>query len=421
MGGCCQRTENINIDKNNSYNYTPEETNGVMKTITKPELKLEENKLELTEEELQLTKIINRLKYLFSEKVKIFTEIELFNLAIYYKENYINSDYVIFDMRISSEQKEYYLKKIKHINYTFDQIKNIKKIKKFELLHSFIDNKKVIIIIPNYYLNQNNNCEGYKKVEEYPVELCNLLYDINNNISFKILNTSLSNKDNKNNKSEKFEDFLSVFHSYDIVPYILFTYNHLTTFYKEGYFFISFLNNQIFSFEDYISNMQKPKKEENTNNGKANELGLKDKFLSEMNITTIFNIDNSLEKEFEIKDYQYQKNVFKEIIINKNDIKKEIIQVNAICDWLRQEIKKGHSCYFNVENFLINDNDNANENQESNWIFVIIILMTLVTEVDHTSVLDYLKEKMIYIEKLDKVFANNNINEEEISETLSKY
>ena len=421
MGGCCQRTENINIDKNNSYNYTPEETNGVMKTITKPELKLEENKLELTEEELQLTKIINRLKYLFSEKVKIFTEIELFNLAIYYKENYINSDYVIFDMRISSEQKEYYLKKIKHINYTFDQIKNIKKIKKFELLHSFIDNKKVIIIIPNYYLNQNNNCEGYKKVEEYPVELCNLLYDINNNISFKILNTSLSNKDNKNNKSIKFEDFLSVFHSYDIVPYILFTYNHMTTFYKEGYFFISFLNNQIFSFEDYIANLQKPKKEENTNNGKANELGLKDKFLSEMNITTIFNIDNSLEKEFEIKDYQYQKNVFKEIIINKNDIKKEIIQVNAICDWLRQEIKKGHSCYFNIENILINENDNANENKESNWIFVIIILMTLVTEVDHTSVLDYLKEKMIYIEKLDKVFANNNINEEEISETLSKY
>ena len=413
MGGCCNRKDDLNYDNNTSFRYTEEETNNIfksLKTSTKPELKLQENKLELTEEELQISKIINKLKYLYDDKINIFTEIELFNLAIYYKENYINSDYLIFDMRISSEQKEYYLKKIKHINYTFDQIKNIKKIKKFEFLKSFIDNKKIIVIIPEYYLNPKNNSEGYKKVEEYPIELCNYLYDINNNINFKILNVCL-----KENKQNKFENYLSVFHSYDIIPFILFTYNHMTTFYKSGYFFISFLNNQIFSYEEYINNLRKNNIENNEN---KNELELKDKFINEMRISTIFIIDNNLKKKLEIKEYQYKKNVFKEIIINKNHIKNDILKVNSICEWLKQEIRRGHSCYFNIENFLLNDIDNAN--QENNWIFIIIILITLLTEVDYKSVIEYLKEKMIYIEKIDKLFGNN-LNEDEIVDTLKKY
>ena len=416
MGGCCTRKEYLNNDNITSYKY-PEETNNIMKTSTIPELKFEENKLEYNEEELQLSKIINQLKYLYNGKVKIFTEIELFNLAIYYKENYINSDYLIFDMRISNEQKEYYLKKIKHINYTFDQIKNIKKINKSELLQSFIDNKKIIIIIPKYYLDQKNNSEGYKKVEEYPIDLCNYLFNINNNISFKILNTYL---DIKSKKAEKYENYLSVYHSYDIIPYILFSYNHMTTFYKEGYFFISFFKNQIFTFEDFINNLQNQNNRENKNNNitKSNEIELKEEFLNEMKVTTIFNIDNSLKKGLNVIDYQYQKSVFKEIVINKNDIKIKTIQISEICDWLKQEIKKGHSCYFNIENFLLNDNDN--ENYEYNWIFVIIIVITLITEVDYTSVIEYLKEKMVYIERIDKIFEYN-INKGEISDTLSKY
>ena len=416
MGGCCNREEDLNNDKITSFRYTPEETNGQIKSIktsTKPELKLEEKKLELTDEELQLSKIINELQYLYKDKVNVsvFTEIELFNLAIYYKENSVNSNYLIFDMRISSEQKEFYLKKIKHINYTFDQIKNIKAIKKYEFLKSFIDNNKIIVIIPEYYLNQKKNNEGYKKVEEYPIELCNLLYEINNNISFKILNSCLKD----NSKDNLFEEYLSVFYSNDIIPFILFTYKHVTTFYKNGYFFISFLNKQIFSFEEYINNLQV---KVNENNNNKNELELKDKFLNDMKITTIFNIDNNKKKELEIKDHQCQKNVFKEITINKNDLKGEIKKVNPICEWLKQEVIKGHSCYFNIENFSLNDIDN--ENQENNWIFVIIVIITLITEVDYKSVIYYLKEKMVYIERIDKIF-DSKLAEEEIANTISKY
>ena len=413
MGGCCAREE-LDIDKRTFLQYPQEETSCFIKPVSKPELKLEINKLIKEDEEIQLSNIINKLKDIYNDKVKIFTEIELFNLAIYFKENYVNSDYLIFDMRISSEQKEYYLKKIKHINYTFDQIKKIKAIKKFDILQSFIDNKKIIIIIPEYYLNTKNNREGYKNVEEYPIELCNLLFNINNNICFKILNKCLGKS---KDKPDRIEDYLSVFHLYDIIPFILFTYQHMTTFYKEGYFFISFLNKQIFSFDDYINNYETQITNEG-NNAKSSELIIKYKFLGEMNITTIFIIDNNLQKELYIKEYQYQKNEFREININKNDIKTNITKVNEICDWLKQEIKKGHSCYFNIENYITDDLNN--EIQENNWIFIVIILITLVTEVNYISVINYLKEKMIYIENIDKVFEKD-VNEDEISDTISKY
>lgn len=420
MGGCCTRNEEINFDKNTSFKYPVEETNSIMHLSTKPELKFEQNNLQLNEEDVELSKIIHKLQIIYEDKVKILTEIELFNLAIYYRDNYVNSDYLLFDMRISSEQKEYYLKKIKHINYTFDQIKNIKQINKFDVLQSFIDHKIIIIIIPEYYLNPNNNKDGYKTVDEYPIELCNLLYNINNNISFKILNTCL-NKSSPSQSSEKFEEYISVFYSYDIVPFILFTYRHMTTFYREGYFFISFLNKQIYSFEQYINNLQTLKTNYKSKKPKdKSELDIKDKFITEMNITTIFNIDNNLDKDFVINDYQYGKKVFKEIIINKNYLKKEVIQVNNIIDWLKQEIKKGHSCYFNIlDNSSLNDSDN--QILEDTWIIVIIIIITLVTEVEYTSVIEYLKEKMVYIDNQDKLFDKNNINEKEISEILSKY
>ena len=416
MGGCCQRNENLNLEKFNSYKYAPEETKGILNTTTKPELKLTQNKLELDKEETQLLKIIQKLQYLYKDKVQIFTEIELFNLAIYFKENYINSDYLIYDMRISSEQKEYYLKKIKHINYTFDQIRNIKKINKFEMLESFIDSKKIIVIIPEYYLQEKNNSEGFKKVEEYPIELCNLLFNINNNITFKILNSCLIRH---NDKSDKLEEYLSVFHTYDFIPYILFTYRHLTTFYKEGFFFISFLGKPIFSFEEYINEMQNPlKNEDNNNHGNMNEIGLKNKFMNEMNVTAIINIDNNLTKYLEIKSYQYKIKVFKEIIINKNHLKNDVKKVKRFCSWLKEEIKKGRSCYFNIEKYSLNDLDNGY--QKNNWILIIVFIITYVTEVEYTSVIDYLKVKMIYIDKLDKIFENN-INYNEIKELLSIY
>lgn len=402
MGGCCARQQEINLEAKNSIQYSFEETNRIMKNISKPELKFEENKLEIIEEEIQLSYIIKKLQSKYEDKVKIITEIELFNLAIYYKENYINSDYLIYDMRSSCDQTEDYLKKIRHINYTFDQIKNIQKIKKENKLKEFINFKKIIVIIPEVYLNKETK-------GRYPLDLCERLYNINDTICFKILNKCINKSEDRN---DKLEEYLSVFHSYDFIPFILFTYKHVTTLYKEGYFFISFLEKQIFSFEDYINNINNictSNGTENFNFNTNNELNLKYKFFEDMNITTIFNVDNNLEISFDIKEYQYQKSQLKEIYINKNDLKNRVSQISSILEWVKQEVRKGHSCYFNIQNFPSNPSD------DNSWIFTIIIIISFVVEVDYNSVIDYLKEKMIYIDNIDEIL-DSSINEDEISE-----
>ena len=410
MGGCCARQQEINFEAKNSIQYSFEEPSRIIKNISKPELKFEENKLEINDEEIELAYIIKTLQSKYEDKVKIITEIELFNLAIYYKENYINSDYLIYDMRSSCEQTEDYLKKIRHINYTFDQIKNIQKIKKESKLKEFINLKKIIVIIPEQYLNKETK-------GRYPLDLCERLYNINDTICFKILNKCINKSEDRN---DKLEEYLSVFHSYDFIPFILFTYKHVTTLYKEGYFFISFLNKPIFSFEDYINNISNINNihtstgSVNFNCSTNNELNLKYKFFDDLNITTIFNVDNNLEMTFDIKEYQFQKSQFKEIYLNKNDLKNKVSQMASILEWIKQEVRKGHSFYFNIQNF---PSDPSNDN---NWIFVIVILMSLVVEVEYNSVIDYLKEKMIYIDKIDEILECN-INDEEISDTLAKY
>lgn len=409
MGGCCARQQEVYFDKKNCFQYSTDEIIKI-KSVIKPELNSDKKKVNIKVEDLQLVKIINNIKNIYKEKVKTITEIELFNLAIYNKESFINNDYLIFDMRKSSDQKEEYLKRIKHINYTYEQIKKIEKINKFEILRNFIDHKTIILIIPEYYLNPKNDKEGYIKVETYPEELCNLLYNINNSICFNILNSWFNKVEEQTNK---FEEYLSVFHSYDIIPFILFSYLHLSTFYKEGYFFISFLNHQIFSFDDYINFLNQSDKYEDIND-EINELALKNKFLNDMNITCIVCIDDDPRNFFEVNDYSYQKNNFKEIIIKKNDIKDKKESFLPICEWLKEEIKKGHSCYFNVKN-IYNDQDNSNTNH--NWIYIIIIIMTIVTEVEYFSIINYLIEKMIYIDNINEII--NNINKDELNQILT--
>ena len=256
MGGCCARQQDMNFDKINSFQYSVDDIIRV-NPDSKPELTYEGNTVSNREEDIQLSKIIINMKNIFREKVGTISLIELFNLAIYNKESFRNNEYIIYDMRRSSEQKEDFLKRIKHINYTYEQIKNIKNTSKYNKLKSFINNKKIIIIISEYYLNPKNNEENYRKVDEYPLILCQFLYDINNSISFKILNCCLSQTE-KISYTNKFEEYLSVFHSNEIIPYILFSFQHVTNLIKEGFFFINFSSKKIFSFD--IKNIGNKKK-----------------------------------------------------------------------------------------------------------------------------------------------------------------
>ena len=416
MGSCCTTNNERNYEVKNNFESNESETNNFITNLTKSELKLDQTFSEISEEDLELSKIINKLKYLYKDKIKVFTEIELINLAIYSKENNNNDNYLIFDMRVSSEQKENYLKKIKHINYTFDQIRNIKKINKYEILQNFIDNKDIIIISAKKYLSPSYKKDKNEN-EDYTIEICNLLYIINNNINFKLLNSCL---DKQEEKKDKFVDYLSLYYSYEFIPYILFTYKHVTTFYKEGYFFLNFTNEQLFTTEKYVQVLtsvnESVQKEKYID--RLNEENVKYKFLNDMNVTTIINIDNELKTSFDIKEHQYQKLSFTEIFLNKNDLYIEMNKINDLIIWMKKEINKGHSCYINVLNYEMNVLEN--NNQDNNWIYIIVFILLIVTEVDYFDIIFYLKEKMIYFDNVEQIL-NDRINKDEIIDLITKY
>lgn len=415
MGSCCTTNYEKNLEVKNNFEHIETETNNIIANLTKSELKFEQINYEISDEDIELGKIINKLKYLYKEKIKVFTEIELINLAIYSKENSDN-DYLIFDMRLSLEQKENYLKKIKHINYTFDQIRNIKKINKYELLQNFIDNKDIIIITAKKYLSPQYKKDKNEN-EDYTIEICNLLYIINNNIQFKLLNSCL---DKPEEKKDKFVNYLSLYYSYDFLPYILFTYKHVTTFYKEGYFFINFTNELLFNINKYIKVLNEINNEEHQEkySDRLNEENVKYKFLNDMNVTTIINIDNELKTSFDIKEKDYKRNSFKEIFLNKNDLNIEMNKISELILWMKKEILRGHSCYFNTVNYDVNFLEK--DAQDNNWIFIIIFILLMVTEVEYFEVINYLKEKMIYFDEIEQVL-NESINKEEIIELITKY
>ena len=84
MGGCCTRNEEINFDKNTSFKYPVEETNSIMHLSTKPELKFEQNNLQLNEEDVELSKIIHKLQ--INSNHTFFAKIQKKNIIIH---NYI--------------------------------------------------------------------------------------------------------------------------------------------------------------------------------------------------------------------------------------------------------------------------------------------------------------------------------------------
>ena len=275
MGACCTREQTQTYEILNSVNYSNEEIiNKGIDSLSKPELKYEIIKLVKTPEEIQLDLIINTIQNTFGEKTKKISQIELYNLTIYFKDNYTESEYLLYDQRRSIEQKEDFIKKMKHINYTYNQIKDING-KKLENFRNFLDNKKIIFIISEKFLKKEKLTKGT------PFEIVNLLFNINDNLNIYLLDSPLI-------ESEMPTIFLKLLSflsdkSYEILPYILFCYRHVTTFYIDGYIFINFLNKNLFSFEFLINELRAEK----------DDFSFENKFLKEMNIFSMINIDNN--------------------------------------------------------------------------------------------------------------------------------
>ena len=388
MGACCTREQTQAYEILNSVNYSNEEIiNKGIDSLSKPELKYEIIKLVKTPEEIQLDLIINTIQNTFEEKTKKISQIELYNLTIYFKDNYTESEYLLYDQRRSIEQKEDFIKKMKHINYTYNQIKDING-KKLENFRNFLDNKKIIFIISEKYLKKEKLNKGT------PFEIVNLLFNINDNLNIYLLDSPLI-------ESEMPTIFLKLLSflsdkSYEILPYILFCYRHVTTFYIDGYIFINFLNKNLFSFEFLINELRAEK----------NDFSFENKFLKEMNIFSMINIDNNSSSEYKVNQNQYKNLIFKNINCSKFSLRKNKSDILEICDWLRNEISKGHSIYINVDNY---------DEKRKDWIYVIIVLLTYIVRVNYLEIVHYLKEKINFIinisEDIESCLKSNEFEE----------
>lgn len=395
MGACCTREQTQANELLNSVHYTTEEIiNTGVDILSKPELKYEEIKLIKTPQEMQLDLIINSIQNQYEGKTKKISQIELYNLTIYFKDNYTKSEYLLFDMRRSSEQKEDYIKKMNHINYTYNQIKNISGAKR-DKFRTFLNNKIIIFIISEKILKKDG------KNKSTPKEIINTLFKINENIKIYLLDSILSEKETPI-IFIKLLSFLGE-KSYEILPYILFYYRHVSTFYIDGYIFINFIdkNKTLFSFESLINELNK-----------NSELSFENKFMKDMNITSMINIDSDDEPNFEIKvkENQYKKTFYKNIYCSKNSTLKNKNKIKEICDWLRNEVSKGHSIYINIDNYENSDevdNDgtesNNNNNIKNNWIFVVIVFLTYIVKVNYLEIVNYLKEKINYIQNISEI------------------
>ena len=75
----------------------------------------------------------------------------------------------------------------------------------------------------------------------------------------------------------------------------------------------------------------------------------------------------------------------------------------------------------NILEFIINIEPNQEENindiKTNEWIYIIIIILCIVIDVDYESLINYFKEKIIYIDGINEIL--NNINKSEISDILS--
>ena len=394
MGVCCTKEQ---TQINELINSFPNSNDDIIQdtkldSLSINELRLETVKSIKTSEEKELDLIIHNIQSIFEEKTKKISQIELYNLAIYYKDNYTQSNYYIYDTRKSIEQKEDYLKKMNHINYTYNQIKNIKN-EKLEKFKNFLNNKKIIFIISEKYLNKENRIG-----KATPFDIVNSLFNINSNLTIYLLNNIL----NENETPKLFLNLISFLNDKSSLnlPFILFSYRHVTTFFKEGYVFISFSDDIIFSFESLIDELNSDKK----------ILNFENNFLNEMNINYIINIDNDSKNKYKIKEYKNKNKIYKNINVSKLSILENKNDFLKLCESIRNEIiNKGYSIYINIENY---------DEENNEWVYVIIIFMTYIIQVNYLEIANYLRQKINFIKNISQII-NNCLNNEDFDEIFN--
>ena len=153
-------------------------------------------------------------------------------------------------------------------------------------------------------------------------------------------------------------------------------------------------NNNIFSFESLINELSSEKK----------ILNFENNFLNEMNINFIINIDNDSKNKYKIIEQKYKNRIYKNINISKISLIENKDDFIKLCDLIRIEIiNKGSSIYVNIDNYDDNNND---------WIYVVIIFMTYLIQVNYLEIANYLRQKINFIKNISQI-VNNCLNDDD--------
>ena len=371
MGACCTRQElakDTLLEKSSIFCSYRDEQKNEEDEIS--ELFLESHQFDINIFNQNINELLLTLRDQIISKTKKISFHEIYNIILLYKENYTNSKYILYDLRSSNNQKENFLKNMRRINYLIDELKLMSNEKKKNFIR-FLKGHIIIIIYPNDAFDKKNLNQ--------PIDYILNLYSLKAEIEINILNTNFK-ENSLSPYTKKLYDFLDK-KNYEILPFILLAYSHLSFCKKEGYVFFK-LNGENFSFDNILEKNDKKNEKEKT---------IIDEFLESFDISSIININNEELNKNNFKQFQMNNILYKEYDISWNEYDYNKVNLELIGRWIRREIKNGHSIIFNIYNFKENMNNN------DNWIITVILLLLLGTNVKLSKLFLYLNEKIIFL------------------------
>ena len=370
MGICCTRNETTNEEILNSFNRNEPDFSD---STRGPELSFESKRFDNNKLNTQLKILISNMSQVLLSNVKKITFIELWNIALLYKDNHTSSVYLLYDMRDYHSRKENFLKKMRHINYSYDELRMMPN-DKLSNFKRFINGKKVIFIFPD------------EKIDQFS-EIINFISELKSDILNLFLNSTLEQKV-LSPYTNKLLFFIEE-KDYEYLSYILFAYSHLSNLKKEGFSFIYFIPS---AYNNDLLTSIKERKEIYQN------------FIESFNISSIVYISKKRDNEIrEFNDMEENAKSISKIAYICEDLN-SIIQhrevIEEICAMIRSEMERGHSF-----EFVINESD---VEIEDSWLcIVILILWKIMNGISPKIIMNYLEYKCMFIPNLKNRIINN--------------
>ena len=370
MGICCTRNETTNEEILNSFNRNESDFSD---STRGPELSFESKRFDNNKLNTQLKILISNMSQVLLSNVKKITFIELWNIALLYKDNHTSSVYLLYDMRDYHSRKQNFLKKMRHINYSYDELRMMPN-DKLSNFKRFINGKKVIFIFPDEKIDQSSEIINF--ISELKSDILNLF--LNSTLEQKVLSPY----------TNKLLFFIEE-KDYEYLSYILFAYSHLSNLKKEGFSFIYFIPS---AYNNDLLTSIKERKEIYQN------------FIESFNISSIVYISKKRDNEIrEFNDMEENAKSISKIAYICEDLN-SIIQhrevIEEICAMIRSEMERGHSF-----EFVINESD---VEIEDSWLcIVILILWKIMNGISPQIIMNYLEYKCMFIPNLKNRIINN--------------